>query len=150
MKLKDWRRKSPFSARELAEQVGVAYSTWSCYENLSRRPRPEIAKRIEAATNGEVSASELLGLETQQPAKGLREAGQPFETAPVKVAVPGELADMARKYGLDVEALIAEGGVPCLREAFKSAYVERHKEAIEEINTSVRKHGTLSQRFRMI
>jgi len=113
------------------------------------KPSVETAKRIEAATNGEVTAAELLCLNADEPRsdKAVRESGRAFDAAPVSVAVPADLADMARKYGLDVEALIAEGGVPRLREAFKGAYIERHRDAIEEINVSVREHGTLSERF---
>lgn len=112
------------------------------------KPSIEAAKRIEAATNGEVTAAELLGLNApERPEKGVRETARPFEAATVNVSVPADLADMARKYGLDVSALVAEGGIPQLREAFKAAYVERHRDAIDDINTSVREHGTMSQRF---
>ena len=135
----------------MADMVGVAYSTWNCYENGSRRPKATVAEKIEAATNGEVTAAELLGLSPQSDtAKGLRKTGQPFDSAPVKVAVPTDLAEMARKYGLDVEALIAEGGVPRLREAFKAAYIERHKEAIDATNDYVREFGTPSEQMGML
>lgn len=148
MNLREWRKANRISAKDLAERVGVAEVTLRAYKSGARRPKTEAAKRIEAATNGEVTAAELLGLNSDIPdARAVRETGTPFEYAPVKVPVPADLAGMARKYGLDVEALIAEGGVPRLREAFKAAYVVRHKEAIDEINTSVREHGTLSQRF---
>lgn len=87
---------------------------------------------------------------SSQKQSGLRETSTPFETAPVKVAVPTDLAEMARKYGLDVEALVAEGGVPRLREVFKAAYIERHKEAIEWAAEYVREHGTPSEQLGMI
>jgi len=148
MKLRDWRHSRGISVKTLANQLGVSDVTLRAYETGARRPRPEAAKRIEDATNGEVTAAELLGLNADTPAaRAVRETGAPFEAAPVRVSVPADLADMARKYGLDVEGLIAEGGVPRLREVFKAAYIERHREAIDEINASVREHGTLSQRF---
>lgn len=144
--MRTWRRSQSLTLEEVARQVGSSRGYISQIESGLRRPSPDLAERIEAATGGAVSAAGLLGLKRT----GLNETGQPFETAPVKVAVPNDLAEMARKYGLDVEALIAEGGVPRLREAFKAAYIERHKEAIDEINASVREHGTLSQRFGML
>ena len=150
MDLRTWREQSEYSAKQVADIVGVAYSTWICYENGSRRPKATVAEKIESLTKGELSAAVLMGLSEHRTTAGLRETGQTFEAAPVTVAVPTDLADMARKYGLDIEALISEGGVPRLREAFKAAYIERHKVAINEINASVREHGTLSQRFGMI
>jgi len=151
MELREWRKANRISAKDLAERVGVAEVTFRAYESGARRPKTEAAKRIEAATNGEVTAAELLGLAAPAHGPGgMSDSPRAFEAAPISVPVPADLADMARKYGLDVEALIAEGGVPRLRDAFKAAYIERHKEAIEEINASVREHGTLSQRFGMI
>jgi len=150
MNLREWRKSAGLTGTDAAELVGTVQSHWSGIESGKTRPSPELAERIEAVTNGLISAAKLLGLTEPTSAHGFRETGQSFDSAPVKVAVPNDLADMARKYGLDVETLIAEGGVPRLREAFKAAYIERHREAIEEINTSVREHGTLSQRFGMI
>lgn len=46
----------------LAQRLGVNQSYVSQLLNRKRRPSPEIAKRIEAATNGEVSAASLLGV----------------------------------------------------------------------------------------
>ena len=148
MKLRDWRNSNDLSAKVLADLIGVAEVTLRAYETGSRRPKSEVALRIEAATDGEVTAAELLGLNVDVPTtKAVRETAPPFEAAPISVPVPADLAEMARKYDLNVEALIAEGGVPRLRDAFKAAYMVRHKEAIDEINASVREHGTLSQRY---
>ena len=47
----------------LAERLGLAAGTLSSIRGGHRRPSPELAKRIEAATDGEVRATSLLGLE---------------------------------------------------------------------------------------
>ncbi len=150
MNLREWRQKSGLTASEAADKAGVAYSTWVAYENGSRRPRPSGARRIEELTGGEISAASLLDLDGRPVSRDVGETEAPFSNAPVNVSIPPDLAEMARKYGLDVEGLVADGGVPRLREAFKRAYIVRHKEAIDEINASARAHGTLSQRFGMI
>lgn len=150
MNLRAWRNREGISAAEFGRQIGVAGTTVCHYERRTRTPSRTIAQQIEAATNGEVTAAELLGLKVPESSKSVRETSTPFESAPVKIAVPNDLADMARKYGLDVEALIAEGGVPRLREAFKAAYIERHKDAIDATNAYVNEHGTPSEQMGMI
>jgi post-segregation antitoxin (ccd killing protein) len=133
--------------------IGVTGAAIQRYETGQRRISPELAKRLEFLSDQNLSAAELLGLNSSSipgRKRDPRETGRPFDGASIEVAIPPDLADMARKYGLDVEALVAEGGVPRLREAFKAAYIVHHKEAIDEINASARAHGTLSQRFGMI
>jgi len=133
--------------------IGVTGATIQSYETGQRRISAELAKRLEFLSDQDLSAAELLGLNSSSipgRKRDPRETVSPFDGASIEVAIPPDLADMARKYGLDVEALVAEGGVPRLREAFKAAYIVRHKEAIDEINASARAHGTLSQRFGMI
>lgn len=63
----------------LAKQLGLGAGTLSSIRNGHRRPSPELAKRIESATDGEVRATVLLGLE---------EAGAPFdhETLPRSIS----------------------------------------------------------------
>lgn len=46
----------------LAREVGVSQGQISRVASGKSRPSPELAQRIEAATNGKVVASELLGL----------------------------------------------------------------------------------------
>ena len=148
MSLTDWRKRNGLTLAELGKEVGASAAALSRCERAERRPSPELAKRIEAATKGEVTAAELLGLNADKPVtRSVGESSRAFKAAPVSVAVPADLAEMACAYGLNVEALIAEGGISGLREAFKAAYIERHREAIDEINASVREHGTLSERF---
>lgn len=150
MKLREWRKRTGLSGGQAAKLVGTAQSHWSGIETGKKTPSPKLAEQIEIATNGQVTVAELLGLSATKSLQRVHETGSPSEPAPVKVAVPGDLAEMAGRYGLDVESLIAEGGIPRLRAAFKAAYIARHKEAIDQISASVRKHGTLSERMGMI
>ena len=175
MKLKDWRKTSGLTGRDAARQIGVAQPTWSQYENGLRRPSPEIAARIETLSGGHVTAAELLGLsglaERHESAgiRGVSESATPFSSEdspgpktmaeiraerlapqPVMVGVPKDLLELSRQYGLDVEALILEGGLPRLREVFKQAYMEHNREGIEWTNDYVRKYGTLSEQLGMI
>ncbi|MCI4643408.1 MAG: helix-turn-helix domain-containing protein [Hyphomonadaceae bacterium] len=175
MKLKDWRKTSGLTGRDAAQRIGVAQPTWSQYENGFRRPSPEIAARIEALSSGQVTAAELLGIsghpERHESAgtRGMSESPAPFgpedsagpksmaelraerlAPQPVTVSVPKDLLELSRKYGLDVEVLLAEGGLPRLREVFKQAYMEHNREGIEWTNEYVRKYGTLSEQLGMI
>ena len=50
------------SQAELAKRLGLGAGTLSSIRNGQRRPSSTLAKRIEDATNGEVSAAALLGL----------------------------------------------------------------------------------------
>ena len=49
-------------ASVVARKAGVSAGTLSSIRSGQRRPSPDLAMRIEAATGGEVSASSLLGL----------------------------------------------------------------------------------------
>ncbi|MEM1149351.1 MAG: hypothetical protein AAGI03_02175 [Pseudomonadota bacterium] len=131
---------SALSKAELARRAGIAPTT---VYDFARGDTQSLRIDAHQALEKAVSSS------SRSP-RGIRETGQPFEAVPVKVPVPADLAEMARRYGLDVEALVAEGGVPRLREAFKAAYIERHKEAIEWASDYVREHGTPSQQLGMI
>lgn len=48
---------------EIARRVGISPGTLSSIRSGRARPSPDLAKRIERATNGAVSAASLLGLE---------------------------------------------------------------------------------------
>src|SRR5215469_13179498 len=49
-------------AEQVAKSAGISTATLSLIRSGRRRPSPEVAKRIETATQGEVRASQLLGL----------------------------------------------------------------------------------------
>lgn len=58
--LKEARLKSGFSQKDVAENIGVAKSTYSLYESGSREPNVNTIKKIASYLN--VSADELLGI----------------------------------------------------------------------------------------
>ena len=149
MNLRDWRLARGISVDDLSARSGIPVPTLYCYENGSRRPRTDAAKRIEAATNGAVTAAELLGLDTVVPKRksGVAEDAVPFDgTAAVAVPVPSFLLEQARAQGLDVEALIAHGGIDALREASKQAWYDENRDAIEAKRRHIEKYGTFGQR----
>ena len=166
MKLRDWRNEHGVSAADLAEMCGVAETTIRSYESGARRPKAELAQRIEQITGGAVLATDLVGLTgmrgvAESPAEFTLEEPPRAQTMaeiraerlapqPVTIGVPKDLLDLSREYGLDVEALIVEGGLPRLRQVFKETYMERNREAIEWTNEYVRKYGTLSEQLGMI
>ncbi len=55
------RERKGLSQKELAENIGVAKSTYSLYESGNREPNVQTIKKIADLLN--VSADELLGLE---------------------------------------------------------------------------------------
>ena len=91
--LRAWLERTGTSDLALARRAGLSKPMINQIKSGRRRPSPEAAKRIESATDGEVRAAGLLGLE---------EAGAPFdhETSPrpisggrwsVRVAADGTL-----------------------------------------------------------
>lgn len=166
MKLKAWRTANKISRAQLAQLAGVSYHTLASYESGRRRPSPPTAQRIEQITSGAVQATDLLGLtgirdvaesaaeftpeEPLSPQTVADIRAEHMDPQLVTVGVPRDLLELSRKYGLDVEALIAEGGLPRLREVFKEAYMEHNREGIEWTNEYVRKYGTLSEQLGMI
>lgn len=62
MTLGDYLSSEKLTHDALARRAGVTRSYVSLLLNKRKRPSPEIAKRIEAATDGAVSAASLLGV----------------------------------------------------------------------------------------
>ncbi len=60
------------AASALAKRVGISKGTLSSIRTGKSRPSPELAKKIEQATEGEVTAASLLGLESGAAARSLR------------------------------------------------------------------------------
>ena len=61
--LKEARLKSGISQKELAENIGVAKSTYSLYESGKREPNVDTIKKIASSLN--VSADTLLGIDNE-------------------------------------------------------------------------------------
>lgn len=62
MNLDEYLWKNKVRQRDFAALIGSTDSMVSWLRSGGRRPSVELAKRIEKATNGEVTAVELLGL----------------------------------------------------------------------------------------
>lgn len=58
--LKNARERKGMSQKDVAEEIGVAKSTYSLYESGNREPNVQTIKRIADVLN--VSADDLLGL----------------------------------------------------------------------------------------
>lgn len=61
--LKEARLKSGISQKDLAENIGVAKSTYSLYESGKREPNVDTIKKIASFLN--VSADTLLGIDNE-------------------------------------------------------------------------------------
>ena len=61
--LKEARLKSGISQKDLAENIGVAKSTYSLYESGKRKPNVDTIKKIASSLN--VSADTLLGIDNE-------------------------------------------------------------------------------------
>ena len=61
--LKEARLKSGISQKDLAENIGVAKSTYSLYESGKREPNVDTIKKIASSLN--VSADTLLGIDNE-------------------------------------------------------------------------------------
>ena len=62
--LKAARERKGLSQKEVAENIGVAKSTYSLYESGNREPNVQTIKKISDLLN--VSADDLLGIEEEQ------------------------------------------------------------------------------------
>jgi transcriptional regulator with XRE-family HTH domain len=62
MKLSDYLATGILSRTELGERVGVSQAAISRYVNGERIPRPEIALKIEQATEGKVTIADHLAV----------------------------------------------------------------------------------------
>ena len=60
------------AASALAKRVGISKGTLSSIRTGRSRPSPQLAKKIEQATEGEVTAASLLGLVSGAPARSQR------------------------------------------------------------------------------
>ena len=136
MKLRKWREHNQLSVDQLSRQLGVPVSTLYCYENGSRRPRSEVARRIEAFTNGEVTAAELLGI-----AGGVGEEKAPFAPAP-------DISAEARELGLDPEAIAAKAVEDAVKTERLRRWNEDNRDAIESWNELVEREGLWSDGLR--
>ena len=112
-------------------------------------PAPETAKRIEAATNGEVTAAELLGLlPTKQTDKSLAASEEPTSFIHAKGDLDTSLSEEAISYGLD-PAKIARGAIErAVKTERMKRFSEENREAIESWNELIEREGLWSDGLR--
>jgi len=78
MQLSEYRNSANVTLAEIAARVGVTEVSMSRYERGIRRPRPEIIAKIEAVTDGHVTANDFnqawLSAHTEACAKDSKDA----------------------------------------------------------------------------
>ena len=145
MDMRTWRKSNSVILVALAEAVASSKGYLSDIEQGERRPSPGLAKRIDAATNGEVTAAELLGLAPTC----VREESRDFDHASsllIKVRQT-DLEDVAR-FGLDPKAIAERAVAEQVKEARIARRNEENREAIESWNELVKKEGLWSDGLR--
>jgi transcriptional regulator with XRE-family HTH domain len=154
MKLRDWRKGQGLPLDEVASRIGVAVATLGAYENGTRRPRAPTARKIEAVTQGAVTAASLLGIEeATQRSRGVREEAVPYrptETISVQIPVSSQQRQDLIDLGIDIDAIALAGAQKALAEAHSKAWTDRNREAIEAYNAWIDKHGTLAEQLGLI
>jgi transcriptional regulator with XRE-family HTH domain len=152
--LRDWRKRQGLTQQALAEALGLTSSAITKYEKGSQRPRPDLARRIEALTKGEVTASSLLGLdEPTKRVRGVREESQAFASSPVitiQVPVPPEQAKLLRDSGIAAAKVARAGAQKALKEAEAKAWADANRDAIEASNAWIEKYGTFAEQLGLI
>lgn len=139
MRLKFWRKAQGMTQADLARRVGLSNVQISHIERGAARPSLEAAKRIEAATGGEVKATELLGLTAMKGVRELPTAFQP-EMDPI---------EEARALGLDPEAIAAKAVEEAVKRKRIEQWNEENREAIESWNEHYRQHGLWNEKYRL-
>ncbi len=155
MNLRAWRKSEGLQTDEAATRLGIRPSTLAAYEKGARRPRAEVAKRIETVTGGAVSAASLLGLAEEMPStwRGVREEAAAFESAPqptIEIAISRDQAERLRAAGIDAVAIARVGAEKALKEAEARAWAEANREAIEASSAWIEKHGTFAEQLGLV
>ena len=121
----------------MAASSGVDRTVISKLERGLISISPDAAKRIEAVTNGEVTAAELLGLSS-----GVREERVPFFTE-------RDLATEAKEFGLDPEAIARKAVEDAVKRARMDAWIAENREAFAANARDVEENGLWCDRHRM-
>jgi transcriptional regulator with XRE-family HTH domain len=135
--LSDYLNEQRGRAARLSARSGIGKGHLSAIKSGQSRPSPDVAKRIEAATDGEVSAASLLGLE---------EPGARFEHRTVSRSLnDGRWAATVDPDGglyLEPGMIVALGFVPGERLVFKplgeSVRMSSSDKALARIRTELR------------
>ena len=128
------RSKMPIG--RIADEAGIAKTTlYSFVSGDSESLRAPAHAAVEAVMAGRGKVGHI----SEEPTA----FSMPFS---VPVAVPPALLEQARAQGLEVEVLVAKGGIDALREASKQAWYDENRDAIEAKRRHIEKYGTFGQR----
>lgn len=132
------------SLAAIARRAGVPRTTvYSFASGDVAQLKADAHARLVAALGAEPAGSETAS------ERGVREDQRPLdpgETVSVPVPVPPHLAQLAKEHGLDVPALLAEGGLAAIEAAGRKAWYEANREAIEAKRRHIEKYGTFAER----
>jgi transcriptional regulator with XRE-family HTH domain len=154
MNIGDWRKLHDVTQEQLAQAIGTSRPHLSKVERGATEPSPDLAKRIETYTRGEVTAASLLGLsEPRARRRGVREDAESFvggEQLTISLTVPADQARTLQRAGADLQAVARDGAAKALKEAEAKAWAEANREAIEASSAWIEKHGTLAEQLGLI
>ncbi len=138
--LRTWRNETKTTLAELAARVGVGKGFVSEVERGLKRPSAEVARKIESATNGAVTAAELLGVSVRA---GFSEATKRFTRSDDPA-----LLQEAASYGLDAEEIARSAVERAVKTERMKRFSEENREAIESWNALVEREGLWSDGYR--
>lgn len=145
MKLKLWRESHKRTQKWLQEKSGVSHVQISRAERGEGGLSVDSAKRIEAATNGEVTAAELLGLSPSN----LRETPREFESATtLNLDVSDEDLKDAKELGLDPKLIAERAIAEKIKEARLKAWVSENQSAFDAHAKDIEENGLWSDGLR--
>ncbi|MDP1630346.1 MAG: helix-turn-helix domain-containing protein [Caulobacter sp.] len=133
-RLGQYLRSQGLNDAGLASEVGVTRPTITKIRLGSRRPSASVARRIEAATDGEVTAASLLGLVEGQPASRARPLNDGRWAAPVVEGAVMELPpEMLAGLGLE------DGDVAIFRPTSEGLLVTSQRKHLQRIQDELRR-----------
>lgn len=133
---------STTSLASLARRAGIAPTT--VYSFVSGD-----TKELKADTHARLVAAVISAGPGEGGPRGVRKEQTPLtpsDAAPVPVSVPPHLMRLASEHGLDVPALLAQGGFAAIEAAGREAWYQANREAIDANRKHIEEHGTFAQR----
>lgn len=137
MALKTWRKRNNISQAELARRLATSKAYISQLETGHRRPSTDLAKRIEQATNGGVTAIELRGL--AHPDYNVSEDPTSFDY---------DLRSKAEALGLDPDAIAKKAVEEAVKRKRIETWIDDNREAMEANAKDIRENGLWSDELR--
>lgn len=134
MTVSDFLERRRLTQDDFARSIGVNRSFVSQLASGKKRPSPEIAKKIEAATDGEVSAASLLGVAEL--------GGEAIQIAPGRWVVrPGANGEVTLPARLLAEMGFRMGETLALRAGDGQAVVTSTRSDLQRAQAYVAKHA---------